>query len=78
MTSERKHRKFYVNGKLEFALFYDLKINNKEQILKSFFESKDWKFMANYCDWKVKSVEVNSDLTEVYIKLKEEKSGGRQ
>lgn len=66
-----KHRKFYVNGKLEFALFYDPKEKNKQEIEKNFLDSHMWKSWANYCNLKVISVDISKDLKEVYITAKE-------
>lgn len=61
------HRKFYVNEKLEFALFYDSKIVDKGLILKTFLESKEWKSFCHYFSFKVSSTKISKDLKEVHI-----------
>lgn len=70
-----KHRCFYVNGKLEFALWYDSAIVDKEKIIKDFLESRDFKFLADYCGWKVKKTEISDDLkrVDITVKVPEEK-----
>jgi len=60
-----KHRNFYVNDKLQFSFF--LTNEDKETVLKNFFEGHDWKFQAWYCGWIVKETKCNKDLTEIHI-----------
>jgi hypothetical protein len=67
----KDHRLFYVNGKLEFALFYDKSIKDKEIIINTFLESKDWKWYKSYYEVKkVKKIEVSKDLKEFRITCK--------
>lgn len=66
----KPHRKFYVNDKLEFSFYYDETIKDKDQILKEFFNCRDWKFMKTYCNWEVKDTKINSDLSVIYINVK--------
>ena len=61
------HRLFYVNDKLEFALYYNDAIKDPKQIVADFLASKDFKFMAQYCGWKVKSTKISKDLKRVDI-----------
>lgn len=67
VTSE--HRCFYVNGKLEFALFFDPTIKDKQLIIKTFLESKDWKWYESYFKVKVIKTEITKDLKEVHISV---------
>lgn len=62
------HRQFFINDKLEFALFYDKKIKDKEKIIEDFLKGLDWKSFAIYS--KVKKIiktEVSKDLKKVFI-----------
>jgi hypothetical protein len=68
-----KHRCFIVNGKLEFALFFDPAITDKNIIIKTFFDSKDWKWHLDYFKVKVIKTEVSPDLKEVYITVEDKK-----
>lgn len=61
------HRKFYVNDKLEFALFYDKKVKDKDTIINTFIESKDWKSFVNYCKFNLTDIRVSKDLSEVFV-----------
>jgi hypothetical protein len=66
-----KHRLFFVNAKLEFALYFDPKIKDKDLILKNFFDSKDWKWYEKL--WEVKKViktTISDDLREIRIEVK--------
>lgn len=62
-----KHRLFYVNDKMEFALFYDASIKDPKVIVDSFLASKDFKCQAAYCGWKVKNTKISKDLKRVDI-----------
>jgi hypothetical protein len=66
-----KHRLFYINDVMEFALFYDSKVIDKKLILDTFLESKNWKF---YCQtYEVKRIlksKVSDDLKRVDITTK--------
>ena len=63
-----KHRLFYVNDVLEFALFYDPRVTDKETIIKTFLDSKEWKFYEfTYEIKKVKKAEISEDLKIVKI-----------
>jgi len=66
-------REFYVNNRLEFALWCDPSERDKKKILDSLYEGHDWKFMVWYCGWKVKSVRFSKDLMKVYITVTEKK-----
>jgi hypothetical protein len=66
-----QHRLFYVNGELEFALFYDPKIVDKSTIINSFLESRDWKwYMQVYDLKKVEKATISKDLKRVDIAAK--------
>ena len=65
-----KHRKFYVNDRLEFALFYDALITDKDKILKDFLDSSLWKCHESYCKLKIVSTKISEDLKEVWITTK--------
>lgn len=66
-----KHRLFYINNILGFALFYDSKIIDKDTIIKNFLESSDWKFYERI--WEVKKIvktSISEDLKEVRVETK--------
>ena len=66
-----KHRLFYVNGKLEFALFYDKSVTDKEKIKENFLKDRDWLSFERYNQIKtIKSFEVSDDLKEVRIEAR--------
>ena len=66
-----KHRLFYVNGKLEFAIFYDPSVIDKDIIRANFTSSKDWKAFLRQNEVKsVKNFDFSDDLTTVQIKVK--------
>ena len=67
------HRKFFVNNKLEFALFFDAKIKDKDKIIQDFLESKDWKWHLNYFNVTVTKTTISKDLMEIYITTKDTK-----
>jgi hypothetical protein len=69
-VKEPPMRKFYVNGKFEFGFWYDPAITDKEEIMEKFFADHNWKFMVDYCGWKVDKYRFSEDLEEVYIDLK--------
>lgn len=62
-----KHRKFYINGELFFALFYDSAITDKKKIIDDFLASRDWKDYKRIFEVKEKEVSISKDLKEVYI-----------
>lgn len=64
-----KHRVFIVNGKMEFAWFYDDKIKDKKQILDDFLDSKDWKSYLEYNKVKIKSANISKDLKTITIEV---------
>lgn len=62
-----KHRLFYVNGKLEFAFYFDATVKDPKKIIEEFLDCKDFKCQADYCGWKVKSTKISEDLMRVDI-----------
>ena len=65
------HRLVYINGKLEFALFYDKSIKDKKVILNNFLESKDWKWYKSYYEIKkISKSELSKNLKEIKIVCK--------
>ena len=58
-----KHRKFYIDGKLEYALFYNPEVVDKEQIVKDFLESISWKDYSNFYNKKFDKVSFEDNLT---------------
>lgn len=73
LSPKRPHRKFYVDGKLEFSLFFDQNIKEKEKILKLFLEDKLWKWHCKYFGLEIEKTNFSKDLTEVYIETKQNK-----
>jgi len=66
-----RHRVFYINDKLEYALFYNKEIVDKEKIKDNFLAGKDWKDFSRYNDVKsIISFIVSEDLKTVHIKVK--------
>lgn len=71
VTLTDKHRSFFVNDKLEFALFFDPNIKDTEKIINDFLESKDWKWFKDFYNIKkIKKTEISKDLREVRITCK--------
>lgn len=61
-------REFYVNGKLEFSLFYDPnEETNPKKVMKEFIGSKDWKSFIEYIEEKPVSWKCNKTLTRFKI-----------
>lgn len=67
------HRNFFINGKREFAVFFNPEIVDKEVIVREFIESKDWKWYAGHFGVKVKSSKVSDDLLRVDIETEHTK-----
>lgn len=65
--NSRSHRNFHVDGKLEFALFFDPNVKDKEKIVNDFLDSRDWKWWADYNKFEVDSWSISEDLINVYI-----------
>lgn len=64
------HRKFYVDGKLEFGLFFDENITDQNTIISEFLATKDWKSFSEYCKVKFSSYKFSKDMLEVFITTK--------
>ena len=47
-----KHRLFFVDEKLEFAIFFDPNIKDKDKIIEEFITSKDWLWYKDYFNIK--------------------------
>ena len=60
-------RDFYINNVLEFSLFYDESISDKDSIIARFLESNDWKWFKNLYNVKFKEGNVSDDLKRVDI-----------
>jgi hypothetical protein len=66
-----KHRLFYINDKLEFALFYDKSLVDKDKIKNSFLNGKDWKDYERYNKvTSITSFNISDDLKVVNIKVR--------
>ena len=70
---DRQLRDFYVNGKLEFSLWFEPEVEDKDQIIEEFMDDRDWKFMSWYCGWTFVSAEFSDDLLRVDIKVRTRK-----
>lgn len=65
-----KHRLFFVNDVLEFALFFDPNIKDKDKIVEEFLTSKDWIWYKDYFKVRVQNIQVSEDLREIKIATK--------
>jgi len=70
---EREHRRFYVDGVLQFAFYMDAEVTDPDEIMERFYDCRDWKSLSDYCEWKVDSHEFSEDNKRVDIKLKKVK-----
>lgn len=68
LTSRRPHRHFYINGNLEFSLFFDPTPLPVETIVKNFMEDRVFK-TSRFSKKKLKSFEVSADGTEFHLEL---------
>jgi hypothetical protein len=67
-----KHRKFYINDRLEFAYLSNITIKNKEKILELFFNSKDWKdyrYLYNIKGTAIPQTKISEDTLEIWITI---------
>lgn len=71
MNQQRPLREFYVNGQLQFSLWFDPTITSPKKIMEGFLNSKDWKFQAWYCGWEVVSWKCSRDLLRFKIEVKD-------
>lgn len=68
METTKSNRLFYINDKLEFSLFYDPTIVDKDLIIKKFLDSKDWEFYKSIWEIKkVKKIDISDDLMVVRV-----------
>ena len=66
----KKHRLIFIDGKIEFALFFDSSIKNKKEIMAQFLASKDWIGFSKTNEVKCKDIIISKDLKEIHIKTK--------
>jgi hypothetical protein len=73
--STKSYIDYYVNGKLEFSVWKDEKLQTEEEVVSRLLEDKDWKFMMWYCGWTLKKDKtvVSSDLSRVDLFVTEKK-----
>lgn len=66
------YRNIYVNGTLEFSLFYDPLITDKNTIINQFIEDREWKFFIKRNKFKVTKISISNDLKIIKIVGKED------
>lgn len=68
LSTRRPHRHFYINGSLEFSLFFDPTPLPVEAIVKNFMEDRVFK-TSRFSKKKLKSFEVKGDGREFHLEL---------
>jgi len=67
---EIPRRDFYIKDKLEFSLFFDASVVDKDVIMQTFLDSNVWKSHASIFEWKYVSAKFSEDLSRVDIKVR--------